>query len=105
MEIPTSVATEKEKEKKKRPMSQISGLKKLTHGSSFSCATIPRFGVKTDQEALLAKVSGSAGSLGEEEGGLIQAPCWCVGLVCNSTQGQDDGLKRRAQHTESMEGY
>nr|XP_020636712.1 cAMP-specific 3',5'-cyclic phosphodiesterase 4C isoform X3 [Pogona vitticeps] len=55
VEIPTSVATEKEKEKKKRPMSQISGLKKLTHGSSFSCATIPRFGVKTDQEALLAK--------------------------------------------------
>uniref|UniRef100_A0A2D4F898 PDEase domain-containing protein n=1 Tax=Micrurus corallinus TaxID=54390 RepID=A0A2D4F898_MICCO len=36
-------------------MSQISGVKKLMHSSSFSCAAIPRFGVKTDQEGPLAK--------------------------------------------------
>ncbi|XP_044528293.1 cAMP-specific 3',5'-cyclic phosphodiesterase 4C isoform X1 [Gracilinanus agilis] len=46
---------EKEKEKEERPMSQISGVRKLTHGSSFSAAAIPRFGVKTDHETLLAK--------------------------------------------------
>ncbi|XP_075719175.1 3',5'-cyclic-AMP phosphodiesterase 4C isoform X1 [Rhinoderma darwinii] len=53
VEMPSQ--TNKEKEKKKKPMSQISGVKKLTHSSSFSTSTIPRFGVKTDQEALLAK--------------------------------------------------
>lgn len=56
VEIPAPVSKEKDKEKKKRPMSQISGVKKLTHSSSFSCAAIPRFGVKTDQEDALAKV-------------------------------------------------
>ncbi|XP_066492393.1 3',5'-cyclic-AMP phosphodiesterase 4C [Tiliqua scincoides] len=55
VEIPAPVSKEKDKEKKKRPMSQISGVKKLMHSSSFSCAAIPRFGVKTDQEGLLAK--------------------------------------------------
>ncbi|XP_061458192.1 cAMP-specific 3',5'-cyclic phosphodiesterase 4C [Rhineura floridana] len=55
VEIPTQPPKEKDKEKKQHPMSQISGVKKLTHSSSFSCATIPRFGVKTDQEGLLAK--------------------------------------------------
>ncbi|XP_053147700.1 cAMP-specific 3',5'-cyclic phosphodiesterase 4C-like isoform X2 [Hemicordylus capensis] len=54
VEIPAP-AGPKEKEEARRPMSQISGVKKLTHGSSFGCAAIPRFGVKTDQEALLAK--------------------------------------------------
>ncbi|XP_071970014.1 3',5'-cyclic-AMP phosphodiesterase 4C isoform X4 [Engystomops pustulosus] len=53
VEIPSP--TTKEKEKKKRPMSQISGVKKLTHSSSFTTCNIPRFGVKTDQEALLGK--------------------------------------------------
>ncbi|XP_077129007.1 3',5'-cyclic-AMP phosphodiesterase 4C isoform X2 [Ranitomeya variabilis] len=53
VEIPSP--TTKEKEKKKRPMSQISGVKKLTHSSSFTTCSIPRFGVKTDQESLLAK--------------------------------------------------
>ncbi|KAM4050715.1 3',5'-cyclic-AMP phosphodiesterase 4C isoform 5-T5 [Anomaloglossus baeobatrachus] len=53
VEIPSPIS--KEKEKKKRPMSQISGVKKLTHSSSFTTCNIPRFGVKTDQEALLAK--------------------------------------------------
>ncbi|CAI9544923.1 unnamed protein product, partial [Staurois parvus] len=53
VEIPSP--TTKEKEKKRRPMSQISGVKKLTHSSSFTICSIPRFGVKTDQEELLAK--------------------------------------------------
>ncbi|XP_015221144.1 3',5'-cyclic-AMP phosphodiesterase 4C isoform X2 [Lepisosteus oculatus] len=47
--------TPKEKEKKKRPMSQISGVKKLTHSSSLATSSIPRFGVNTDQEDPLAK--------------------------------------------------
>uniref|UniRef100_A0A8D0GZR1 Phosphodiesterase n=1 Tax=Sphenodon punctatus TaxID=8508 RepID=A0A8D0GZR1_SPHPU len=55
VEMPTPTPKEKDKEKTKRPMSQISGVKKLMHSSSFSSAAIPRFGVKTDQEGLLAK--------------------------------------------------
>jgi len=47
----------KEKEKKKRLMSQISGVKKPTHSSSVAASSIPRFGISTDQEDLLAKVS------------------------------------------------
>ncbi|XP_020758030.2 3',5'-cyclic-AMP phosphodiesterase 4A isoform X5 [Odocoileus virginianus] len=38
-----------------QPMSQITGVKKLTHSSSLSDSSIPRFGVKTDQEELLAQ--------------------------------------------------
>ncbi|KAM9590688.1 3',5'-cyclic-AMP phosphodiesterase 4D-like isoform 2-T2 [Morphnus guianensis] len=53
VEIPSP--TQKEKEKKKRPMSQISGVKKLIHSSSLTNSSIPRFGVKTDQEDVLAK--------------------------------------------------
>ncbi|XP_068599841.1 3',5'-cyclic-AMP phosphodiesterase 4C-like [Brachionichthys hirsutus] len=45
----------KEKEKKKRPMSQISGVKKATASPSLAPACIPRFGVSTPQESLLAK--------------------------------------------------
>ncbi|XP_055058167.2 3',5'-cyclic-AMP phosphodiesterase 4C isoform X4 [Misgurnus anguillicaudatus] len=45
----------KEKEKKKRPMSQISGVKKPTQSSSVAASSIPRFGVNTDQEDQLAK--------------------------------------------------
>ncbi|XP_056331768.1 cAMP-specific 3',5'-cyclic phosphodiesterase 4D isoform X2 [Danio aesculapii] len=45
----------KEKEKKKRPMSQISGVKKPTHSSSIAPSSIPRFGVSTNREDLLAK--------------------------------------------------
>lgn len=56
MEIPSP--TQKEKEKKKRPMSQISGVKKLMHSSSLTNSCIPRFGVKTEQEDVLAKVRG-----------------------------------------------
>ncbi|KAB0363330.1 hypothetical protein FD754_007486 [Muntiacus muntjak] len=38
-----------------KPMSQISSLRGLTHSSSLSTATVPRFGVQTDQEGQLAK--------------------------------------------------
>ncbi|XP_056678098.1 cAMP-specific 3',5'-cyclic phosphodiesterase 4C isoform X2 [Monodelphis domestica] len=55
VELPSMPVKEREKEKEERPMSQISGVRKLTHGSSFSAAAIPRFGVKTDHETLLAK--------------------------------------------------
>lgn len=46
----------KEKDKKKHPMSHISGVKKATHSPSLAPSTIPRFGVKASQEGLLAKV-------------------------------------------------
>ncbi|KAM9101293.1 cAMP-specific 3',5'-cyclic phosphodiesterase 4C isoform X2 [Sarcophilus harrisii] len=46
---------EEEKEAEEGPMSQISGLRKLTHSSSFTAAAVPKFGVKSDQELLLAK--------------------------------------------------
>ncbi|XP_047666517.1 cAMP-specific 3',5'-cyclic phosphodiesterase 4D isoform X1 [Tachysurus fulvidraco] len=45
----------KEKEKKRRPMSQISGVKKLAHSPSLAPSRIPRFGVNTEHESLLAK--------------------------------------------------
>uniref|UniRef100_A0A3Q3W691 Phosphodiesterase n=1 Tax=Mola mola TaxID=94237 RepID=A0A3Q3W691_MOLML len=45
----------KEREKKKRPMSQISGVKKVTQSPSLAPACIPRFGVSAPQESLLAK--------------------------------------------------
>ncbi|XP_029381201.1 cAMP-specific 3',5'-cyclic phosphodiesterase 4D isoform X4 [Echeneis naucrates] len=45
----------KEKDKKKRPMSQISGVKKATHSPTLAPSTIPRFGVSVSQEGLLAK--------------------------------------------------
>ncbi|XP_038628104.1 cAMP-specific 3',5'-cyclic phosphodiesterase 4C isoform X4 [Tachyglossus aculeatus] len=54
-EVEIPAVPKKEKEEKKRPMSQISGVRKLTHSSSFSGTSIPRFGVKTDQEGPLAK--------------------------------------------------
>ncbi|MGH0168725.1 UNVERIFIED_CONTAM: hypothetical protein FKN15_055321 [Acipenser sinensis] len=46
---------EKKKKKKQQPMCQISGVKKLTHSSSLTNSSIPRFGVKTDQEDSLTK--------------------------------------------------
>ncbi|XP_064416954.1 3',5'-cyclic-AMP phosphodiesterase 4A isoform X2 [Latimeria chalumnae] len=52
-EIPSP--TQKEREKKQQPMCQISGVKKLMHSSSLTNSSIPRFGVKTDQEDALAK--------------------------------------------------
>ncbi|XP_075039311.1 3',5'-cyclic-AMP phosphodiesterase 4D isoform X5 [Mixophyes fleayi] len=53
VEMPTQA--QKEKEKKKRPMSQISGVKKLMHSSSLTNSSIPRFGVKSETEDSLAK--------------------------------------------------
>uniref|UniRef100_A0A3Q3VWD0 Phosphodiesterase n=1 Tax=Mola mola TaxID=94237 RepID=A0A3Q3VWD0_MOLML len=47
--------TQKEKEKKNKPMCQISGVKKLQHSSSLTNSNIPRFGVKTETEDELAK--------------------------------------------------
>ncbi|XP_054458940.1 cAMP-specific 3',5'-cyclic phosphodiesterase 4D-like [Anoplopoma fimbria] len=47
--------TSKEKEKKKRPMSQIIGVKKATQSPSLAPACIPRFGVSTPHESMLAK--------------------------------------------------
>uniref|UniRef100_A0A2K6KER3 Phosphodiesterase n=2 Tax=Rhinopithecus bieti TaxID=61621 RepID=A0A2K6KER3_RHIBE len=38
-----------------QPMSRISGLHGFCHGASLSSATVPRFGVQTDQEEQLAK--------------------------------------------------
>ncbi|KAM4584549.1 3',5'-cyclic-AMP phosphodiesterase 4C-like [Odontesthes bonariensis] len=40
---------------KEKSMSHISGVKKLSHSSSLSSASMPRFGVNTDQEDELAK--------------------------------------------------
>jgi cAMP-specific phosphodiesterase 4 len=49
-------------------MSQITGVKKLTHGSGLNNANIPRFGVKTEQEELLAQVGGGSVEPGISEG-------------------------------------
>ncbi|XP_016066305.1 PREDICTED: cAMP-specific 3',5'-cyclic phosphodiesterase 4C [Miniopterus natalensis] len=50
VELPGGTPTEPS-----RPVSQISGLHGLPHSASLSTATIPRFGVQTDQEGQLAK--------------------------------------------------
>uniref|UniRef100_A0A672QKQ9 Phosphodiesterase n=1 Tax=Sinocyclocheilus grahami TaxID=75366 RepID=A0A672QKQ9_SINGR len=50
VEIPSPTLREQEK-----PMSHISGVKKLTHSSSLTSAALPRFGVKTEQEDALAR--------------------------------------------------
>uniref|UniRef100_A0A8V5GXQ0 Uncharacterized protein n=1 Tax=Melopsittacus undulatus TaxID=13146 RepID=A0A8V5GXQ0_MELUD len=55
-------------------MSQISGVRKLTHGSSLAAAGIPRFGVRTEHEALLAKV-GDLGGYGVPGAGPTHGPC------------------------------
>ncbi|XP_059416275.1 cAMP-specific 3',5'-cyclic phosphodiesterase 4B-like isoform X5 [Carassius carassius] len=53
VEIPSSTPKAREK-KKKQLMTQISGVKKVSHGPSLNCG-IARFGVKTDKEDLLSK--------------------------------------------------
>uniref|UniRef100_A0A3B4VDX3 Phosphodiesterase n=2 Tax=Seriola TaxID=8160 RepID=A0A3B4VDX3_SERDU len=50
VEIPSPTLREREK-----PMCHISGVKKLTHSSSLSNSTMPRFGVKTEHEDALAR--------------------------------------------------
>ncbi|XP_041126834.1 cAMP-specific 3',5'-cyclic phosphodiesterase 4B-like isoform X5 [Polyodon spathula] len=56
MEIPSPTSKVRDKKKKEQQlMTQISGVKKLTHGSSLTNCSISRFGVKTDKEDLLSK--------------------------------------------------
>ncbi|XP_012697681.1 cAMP-specific 3',5'-cyclic phosphodiesterase 4B isoform X1 [Clupea harengus] len=56
VEMPSPTAKAREKKKKQQLMTQISGVKKVSHGPSLSsCSAIARFGVKTDKEDLLAK--------------------------------------------------
>ncbi|XP_014978341.3 3',5'-cyclic-AMP phosphodiesterase 4A isoform X8 [Macaca mulatta] len=70
VEIPSPTMKEREKQQALRPrpsqpppppvphlqpMSQITGVKKLMHSNSLNNSNIPRFGVKTDQEELLAQ--------------------------------------------------
>ncbi|KAG9329156.1 hypothetical protein JZ751_007395 [Albula glossodonta] len=50
VEIPSPTQREREK-----PMSHISGVRKLTHSSSLSNSTLPRFGVQTEQEDSLGR--------------------------------------------------
>uniref|UniRef100_A0A8C7ZC17 Phosphodiesterase n=1 Tax=Oryzias sinensis TaxID=183150 RepID=A0A8C7ZC17_9TELE len=52
---PTSKAREKKKQQKQQLMTQISGVKKVSHGPLLSSSSISRFGVKTDKEELLSK--------------------------------------------------
>lgn len=58
-----------------QPMSQITGVKKVVHSSSLNDSSIPRFGVNTDQEELLAQVGGaSGGGLGWRGAGFSWGP-------------------------------
>lgn len=50
-----SKTREKKKQQKQQLMTQISGVKKVSHGPSLSSSSISRFGVKTDKEELLSK--------------------------------------------------
>ncbi|XP_016406636.1 cAMP-specific 3',5'-cyclic phosphodiesterase 4B-like [Sinocyclocheilus rhinocerous] len=54
VEIPSPTPKAREKKKKQQLMTQISGVKKVSHGPSLNCG-IARFGVKTDKEDLLSK--------------------------------------------------
>ncbi|XP_039623135.1 cAMP-specific 3',5'-cyclic phosphodiesterase 4D isoform X2 [Polypterus senegalus] len=46
---------QEQQQQQQQPMSQISGVKKLTHSSSVTTSSIPRFGVQTEAEEPLAK--------------------------------------------------
>ncbi|XP_063043290.1 3',5'-cyclic-AMP phosphodiesterase 4B [Engraulis encrasicolus] len=50
VEIPSPTLPDAEK-----PMCRISGVKKLTHSSSLTISSLPRFGVKTEHEESLAR--------------------------------------------------
>ncbi|XP_061078852.1 cAMP-specific 3',5'-cyclic phosphodiesterase 4A-like [Conger conger] len=50
VEIPSPTQRERDK-----PMCHISGVRKLTHSSSLSNSTLPRFGVQTEQEDALGR--------------------------------------------------
>lgn len=58
VEIPPPTPKAREKKKKQQLMTQISGVKKVSHGPSLNSG-ITRFGVKTDKEELLSKVTPS----------------------------------------------
>ncbi|XP_071259894.1 3',5'-cyclic-AMP phosphodiesterase 4D-like isoform X2 [Salvelinus alpinus] len=55
VEMPTPQTQKEKEDKKNRPMSEISGVKKLQHSSSLTNSNIPRFGVKCETEDELAK--------------------------------------------------
>ncbi|KPP77034.1 cAMP-specific 3',5'-cyclic phosphodiesterase 4B-like [Scleropages formosus] len=55
VEIPSPTPKTREKKKKQQLMTQISGVKKVTHGPNLSNCSVYRFGVKTDKEDLLSK--------------------------------------------------
>lgn len=55
VEIPSPTPKAREKKKKQQLMTQISGVKKVSHGPILNCG-IARFGIKTDKEDLLSKV-------------------------------------------------
>ncbi|XP_064816320.1 3',5'-cyclic-AMP phosphodiesterase 4D-like isoform X1 [Oncorhynchus masou masou] len=55
VEMPTPQTQKEKEDKKNRPMSEISGVKKLQHSSSLTNSNIPRFGVKSETEDELAK--------------------------------------------------
>ncbi|XP_047185082.1 cAMP-specific 3',5'-cyclic phosphodiesterase 4D isoform X8 [Scophthalmus maximus] len=55
VEMPSPQMQKEKEEKKNKPMSQISGVKKLQHSSSLTNSNIARFGVKTETEDELAK--------------------------------------------------
>ncbi|XP_055775061.1 cAMP-specific 3',5'-cyclic phosphodiesterase 4D-like isoform X2 [Salvelinus fontinalis] len=55
VEMPTPQTQKEKEDKKNRPMSEISGVKKLQHSSSLTNSNIPRFGVKIETEDELAK--------------------------------------------------
>ena len=57
VEIPSPTQKDREKKKKQQLMTQISGVKKLMHSSSLNNTSISRFGVNTENEDHLAKVS------------------------------------------------
>uniref|UniRef100_G3TVY9 3',5'-cyclic-AMP phosphodiesterase n=1 Tax=Loxodonta africana TaxID=9785 RepID=G3TVY9_LOXAF len=83
-----------------QPMSQITGVKKLMHSSGLNSASIPRFGVKTDQEELLAHVGGAwRGLAGEQEPGFpgVQRN---IGIWDTCFIRRED-RKERSKHIES----
>ncbi|KAL4635025.1 cAMP-specific 3',5'-cyclic phosphodiesterase 4B isoform X1 [Arapaima gigas] len=55
VEIPSPTPKAREKKKKQQLMTQISGVKKVTHGPNLSNCSVYRFGVKTDKEDFLSK--------------------------------------------------
>lgn len=96
VEIPSALAKDKEKERRKRPMSQISGVRKLKHSSSLAAAGIPRFGVRTEHEALLAKVGPGRGDP-PTEGSPAAAPHGSLSLCCPGAGGHQQVGAGRVQ--------